>query len=1288
MASSEGSVLREFCPLYYLLNTIPAKVQRGFRSVLVYLTALDCSSDFVAVGSSIGMLYLYCRRQGHMTKYCIEGKSDSLTAVKLLSCFDDLVAVGTASGRVAVFQLVSPLPGRNKQLRRFDVQGLHRGPVTALAWSSNGSKLFSGDDRGRVVFTSLDLDQGECRPVLVLEESSAVVQIQYSHQLLLISTLTRTVIHNTGLNQGLNQGLKDQVKTSQNQATNTIGTQPRKSSGRFGACFLPALCKQSDLQVFAARPGLRLWRSDINGQVQETRLLRPLFNPQAPQVALLPRPEAQGGCRPSEEQLGVLCCFHQHWLLSWNEYSLYVLDYLTQELVGVLESSGDLVSVCCSENEIFVLKGDRDIIRLSTTPESKPGSDPGKIMSPLTTPLATPTYLPPTGAVETAQPIRTLPIITEGGSKDRGDEDPDEEGVEPPSMTSSLTSHDSPQALPTDPRYCAPIGQEQPQLVVTAVKLKRRRRRRQDSGAGQSEDSCSDSLLPLDDACSEAGSDRTSLSGLDQDQEESSFLQPPDSLPLPGPEPGPDQTGSELGPNPVPPTPDVDLLLECTFSYQHHGQQQESESRLCVDMSQDPDLEPNPEPEEQMFFSTVSVLDKKPSVSSDDEEDIYQTVPPVCEDMEATNDTQKGTNQSEGRERQREQVPANQSRCTYPQLTESWMCYSGPSCGILSLHLTDRYLWCLDFKGGLFFSLLSETGLNWQRFEDNVHQVALSPSGSLLWKVEQRSLVAYACSKASVKGKRHWYKSVEAVVYVALSDDSAWIIRTNGDLYLQTGLSPDRPCARSVKVETPGVFVQVCVGGGVVWALTEHKAMFYRQGVTSFCSEGDLWVQDTVSEAQGLEPLCLALGSGTVWALDSTGSLWFRTGLSPTRPQGTDDHWWEVRIWDYAVFDQGSLFQSLWSGLGTRGGPSGTRGGPVDRVVSFLSQSTQVQPALICSGTTGVWVGSGKNRVHHHHSGRLTGTFWQNVVPRGTVSSTKWTFITSSSVHPPTTGSFLWLAQSRRDLFCVWDQDGELRPSSVPLPPEVELSHLSACRDALWALDSHSRVLIRTLTQSCPSGLCWTSLDLSQLGGARLVSVSCGAQNVWAVDSKGMVWFRVGTQPLNPSMMLPAWICIEPPEQPVGVQLVQIQNSPCDRSLWALDNRGSVYTRTGLTEDLPVGTHWEHVPGLQVSQVLVGVDQVWVRSVNGAVARRIGVSDRNSSGDYWKRIPGSCSCLTVTPSDELWAVTPSGLLSRHLTKFLPQNQAPAPLMTSQSIDHTPSMTSLSGDDGDEEWELI
>lgn len=32
--------------------------------------------------------------------------------------------------------------------------------------------------------------------------------------------------------------------------------------------------------MFAARPGLRLWRSDIRGQVEDTRQLKPLFSTQ------------------------------------------------------------------------------------------------------------------------------------------------------------------------------------------------------------------------------------------------------------------------------------------------------------------------------------------------------------------------------------------------------------------------------------------------------------------------------------------------------------------------------------------------------------------------------------------------------------------------------------------------------------------------------------------------------------------------------------------------------------------------------------------------------------------------------------------------------------------------------------------------------------------------------------------------------------------------------------------------------------------------------------------------
>lgn len=51
------------------------------------------------------------------------------------------------------------------------------------------------------------------------------------------------------------------------------------------------------------------------------------------------------------------------------------------------------------------------------------------------------------------------------------------------------------------------------------------------------------------------------------------------------------------------------------------------------------------------------------------------------------------------------------------------------------------------------------------------------------------------------------------------------------------------------------------------------------------------------SEMQALEPVCITLGDQqTLWALDIHGNLWFRTGIVSKKPQGDDNHWWQVGI--------------------------------------------------------------------------------------------------------------------------------------------------------------------------------------------------------------------------------------------------------------------------------------------------------------------------------------------------------------------------------------------------------
>ncbi|XP_067580785.1 tectonin beta-propeller repeat-containing protein 2 isoform X2 [Pseudorca crassidens] len=1389
MASvSESVTFREFCPLYYLLNAIPTKIQKGFRSIVVYLTALDANGDYIAVGSSIGMLYLYCRHLNQMKKYNFEGKMESITVVKLLSCFDDLVAAGTASGRVAVFQLVSSLPGRNRQLRRFDVTGIHKNSITALAWSPNGMKLFSGDDKGKIVYSSLDLDQGICHSHLVLEEPASIVQLDYSQKVLLVSTLQRSLLFYT-----------------EEKSVKQIGTQPRKSTGKFGACFIPGLCKQSDLTLYASRPGLRLWKADIHGTVQATFILKDVFAGGVKPFELYPRLESsdRGSCSSPEKHLGLVSCFFQEgWVLSWNEYSIYLLDTVNQATIAGLEGSGDIVSVSCTENEIFFLKGDRNIIRISSRPEG----------------LASIVRdgLEPSGCPEQVQGQRAEkpPGATPSETRLRGSS----VASEPRSRSSSLNSTDSssgPQAAPelgrsgqlTSKRFSVISSEDFDQeLIVKPLKVKKKKRKKKTEGGsgttcpsslestpcwecpGDSPQSLSTDLLsttsslgstvdqsstgspdqecslsgeassvlpeysdpetfsvleapfPAPDSLNEEGDGRTEIplcDGAGETQPPSGGLSSPwhpredaegsddiaelEEEPCPvsggprstqspcrergssaeaqevgGMEPAEPQStfpeaplqGSPLVPSSLSWTPSAERWLPGTSAeepseeqgFRRHlgapGHLGSSPRHAAADddtgqkamAASECDLGSAGGRQPRWVSASVASAHEQPSrdqaLTSSDEEDIY------AHGLPSSSSETSVTELAGSRSLQDLHPPGTDEPglLKSEEFAESWMGYSGPGYGILSLAVSEKYIWCLDYKGGLFCSALPGAGLRWQKFEDAVQQVAVSPSGALLWKIEQKSNRAFACGKVTIKGKRHWYEALPQAVFVALSDDTAWIIRTNGDLYLQTGLSVDRPCARAVKVDCPYPLSQVAARNSVVWVLTEQRVLLYREGVSSFCPEGECWKCDIVSERQALEPVCITLGDQqTLWALDVRGHLWFRTGVVSKKPQGDDDHWWQC-----------SLFQTI---IHATHSVATAAQVPVEKVADKLrmalwSQQLQCQPSLLGVNSSGVWISSGKNEIHVSR-GSLIGTYWNNVVPRGTASATKWAFVLASTA-PTKEGSSLWLCQSSKDLCRVSAQHAQSRPSTVQLPPDAEMRAYAACQDALWALDSLGQVFIRTLSASCPTGMHWTRLDLSQLGAVKLMSLACGNQHVWACDSRGGVYFRVGTQPLNPSLMLPAWITIEPPVQPAGVALVSVHSSPSDQMLWALDSRWNVHVRVGITEEMPVGTDWEHVPGLQACQLALSARTVWARCPNGDLARRYGVTDRNPAGDYWKKIPGHVTCFTVTLSDELWAVGPAGSLLQRLTRtFSRSHGAPS----SQATAPHP-------EDLDDEWEVI
>ena len=91
--------------------------------------------------------------------------------------------------------------------------------------------------------------------------------------------------------------------------------------------------------MYASRPGLRLWKADIHGTVQATFILKDVFAGGVKPFELYPRLDSaeRGGCSSPEKHLGLVSCFFQEgWVLSWNEYSIYLLDTVNQVSKGMV----------------------------------------------------------------------------------------------------------------------------------------------------------------------------------------------------------------------------------------------------------------------------------------------------------------------------------------------------------------------------------------------------------------------------------------------------------------------------------------------------------------------------------------------------------------------------------------------------------------------------------------------------------------------------------------------------------------------------------------------------------------------------------------------------------------------------------------------------------------------------------------------------------------------------------------------------------------------------------------
>lgn len=72
-----------------------------------------------------------------------------------------------------------------------------------------------------------------------------------------------------------------------------------------------------------------------------------------------------------EQTFGILLPFGEDLLVTFNEEVVYVMNPMSKAIIAVINELRSVTDVACTKDEIFVLEGDRNIVRVAYRPESE-----------------------------------------------------------------------------------------------------------------------------------------------------------------------------------------------------------------------------------------------------------------------------------------------------------------------------------------------------------------------------------------------------------------------------------------------------------------------------------------------------------------------------------------------------------------------------------------------------------------------------------------------------------------------------------------------------------------------------------------------------------------------------------------------------------------------------------------------------------------------------------------------------------------------------------------------------
>jgi hypothetical protein len=253
--------------------------------------------------------------------------------------------------------------------------------------------------------------------------------------------------------------------------------------------------------------------------------------------------------------------------------------------------------------------------------------------------------------------------------------------------------------------------------------------------------------------------------------------------------------------------------------------------------------------------------------------------------------------------------------------------------------------------------------------------------------------------------------------------------------------------------------------------------------------------------------------------------------------------------------------------------------------------------------------------------------------------------------------------------------------------------HVASAPEALWVLTSKGNIYGRcNMNSKNDLGSGWERIQLSPLENVRLIHVSIGSEVAWACDSKGSIYMRLGSlDPPGVNDISPAWVKVDArASNHQGAAFTKVYVGTSGLMVWALDAGNNVYAREAVFPDLPIGTDWVHVSGIEATSLAISDYAVWALSPKGEIFRRHGISKTNFVGEYWRKIPGTAQAITASLCDGIWALDACGYLQKHFTET--QEFTSGENNSFNDSAGTPTSTcspkTVDGEDNENDWEFI